>query len=114
MSRHDCKYWQNNLKYHYRQCGFCGRTQYNYTGEWKDEITSLHFLEKWMVMGGPDFEPQIEIIVGFPFEMFTVESWDTAFKIRFLKGPYAGKEFGPFENFNFADNTISKALTPQQ
>lgn len=105
MSKHTCKYFNYNLKHHYRKCTYCGKIQYNYTGKWKDQLKGLYWLEKYLTQGGTDFTPQIEIQVGYPFEMFTIESWDVAFTIKI-----DGKVFGPFANFNQAEYLIGNKL----
>lgn len=103
---HECKYWQNNIKWNYRRCGFCGRIQYNYGGEWKDQIRSLGFLEEWMSQGSTDYSPQIEIDVGFPFEYGGhYETWSTFFRVKI-----GDKWFGPFDNFNQAQYMLRKEL----
>lgn len=107
VSKHNCKYWQNNLRHHYRRCGFCGRIQYNYTGEWKDELKSLNWLDEFMSLGSTSYEPQITIDVGYPFEMYTIENWNVAFRIKIGE-----KWFGPFPNFNCAQNTLRKDSQP--
>jgi len=110
MNRHECKYWENNLRWHYRKCNYCGRLQYNYGGEWKDEIKGLNFLDDYMACGSTDYSPQIEIDIDKPFEYGGhYESWNNFFRIKIN-----GKWYGPFDNFNEAEYCLEKESTKKE
>lgn len=104
MIKHECKYWNYNRSWHYRICTFCGKMQYNYGGEWKDEIKGLNFLDDYMACGSTDYSPQIEIDVDKPFEYGGhYENWNIFFRIKIQ-----GKWYGPFDNFNEAESYLRK------
>lgn len=58
-----------------------------------------------MKLGSVSYEPQIEIDVAQPFEMFSHESWDVAFRIKL-----GDVWYGPFDNFNHAQHTLQTYL----
>jgi len=99
-SRHECKYWQLNLKYHYRHCRFCGRYQYDYGGVWKDQITFEQFINRFAKLGGTtvsEKECDIQIKAGAFFEFNSYEAWGAAIFVTINSIPY-----GPFTNLNHA------------
>lgn len=111
-SKHECKYWETNIRHYYRYCKYCRRKQYNYSGNWEDEIILPRFLGIWTSgMGGGcgDCTPYLRIDISFPFEQWSHESWDTAYTITFMGGKYAGQTFGPFRDFNQANVGLKKA-----
>ena len=108
-SRHECKYWQYNIKYHYRHCRFCGRTQYDYGQVWKDQITLEQFVSHYSGLGGTD-AMQLEkydmtIYCGQFFEFNSYESWGMAIQVKIKDITY-----GPFTNLNNAMWNIDKKL----
>ena len=109
MSRHECKYWQLNLKYHYRYCSFCGRYQFDYGGVWKDRITLEQFINHFCKLGGNYTEDlnqyDVTIFCGQFFEYNSYESWGGAIKIQ-----VGDKIYGPFPNLNCAMWNIDKEL----
>lgn len=112
MARHECKYWEVNARHHYRHCGFCGRFQYDYTGEWKDEIRLARFVDKWTGgMGGHsgDYSVHLTVNVALPFEAYTTESWNDTYQIVFpAEGRFfKDRTFGWYRDLNEADAKLS-------
>lgn len=85
MSRkHECRYFDVFPRHHERRCTFCGRSQFNYGGKWKAEITLAGFVTEWLpAVSGTKPEAMMTVRVAFPFEFRTYESWGLAFKVRF-------------------------------
>lgn len=110
MSRHECKYWQLNIKYHYRYCNFCGRTQYDYGDKWKDQVTLEQFVDKYSKKR--EFYDVI-ISTGEFFEYNAYESWGTKIQVTLIIDPTdlsKSQIYGPFPNLNCAMWNIDKKL----
>ena len=107
LPEHVCKYWKENLKWHYRRCGYCNKIQYNYGKLWKDALTFEKFVDLWISgMGNGDVDFVVEL--SHPFEARSYESWDRLYTIKFITGRYAGRSFGKYDNWNEADYKMQK------
>lgn len=104
MPRKHCEhwYWDTNIRHHYRSCKFCYKKQYNYTGEWKDEIKLGQFIYSWTPLD-QSWMPRLTIEATQAFEFQCYESWGVCFKVTIL-----GETFGPFGDLNQADNALRK------
>jgi hypothetical protein len=110
MTRHECKYWKLNIKYHYRHCEFCNRYQYDYGGVWKDEVKLNHFINHYCSLGSTSGERDINqydvvIYCGQFFEYWAYEGWGQAIQVKIKDIIY-----GPFPNLNCAMWNIDKEL----
>jgi hypothetical protein len=82
--RHTCGSFETFLRYGERRCRYCGRRQFNITGEWQPEITMERFVESWLpAVSGTDPKTLMHVQVAFPFEFRCYESWGLAFKVTF-------------------------------
>lgn len=82
-SRHTCKYFSQPWRGQ-RRCKFCNRQQFKVGGEWRWSMTLQHFAQKWLpAISGTKPEDLMRVMVAFPFEFNSHESWDVAFRVWF-------------------------------
>lgn len=113
MTRHECRYWRYNVKYHYRYCEYCGRFQYDYGQVWKDRITLENFIHHFAKLGGTDGNDNNHNLENYDivvycaqfFEFNAYDSWGAAMLVKMN-----GIEYGPYPNLNSAMFDIDRKL----